>query len=234
MDWFAAVDIYCERTGPGFWSEPINALTNLSFVLAAIWAYVETRRRNIRDWSLDLAIIMVSTIGIGSFLFHTFATVWAELADVIPIWLFVLWFLILSVHAQTGASSLLRTALATVAVVLGIGVVFWVFQSDVTTDPSTGTPGDGFNGSTQYLPALIAIYVFSLIMFWQRDAARWWTLAGAGVFTLSLGFRTIDISVCAHFPLGTHFLWHILNGVMIALLLQGFIRHLENDQSDRR
>ena len=30
-------DLYCERTGVEFWSEPVNALTNLAFVVAGLW-----------------------------------------------------------------------------------------------------------------------------------------------------------------------------------------------------
>ena len=58
---------YCERTGAGFWAEPVNAMTNLAFLVAAV--------------------------GVGSFLWHTFATPWAEWADVIPIGLFIAVFL---------------------------------------------------------------------------------------------------------------------------------------------
>ena len=32
---FEIVDLYCERTSPVFWAEPVNALTNLAFFLAA-------------------------------------------------------------------------------------------------------------------------------------------------------------------------------------------------------
>ena len=32
---FEPIDIYCERVGPGLWAEPVNALTNLSFLAAA-------------------------------------------------------------------------------------------------------------------------------------------------------------------------------------------------------
>jgi hypothetical protein len=27
--------------------------------------------------------------------------------------------------------------------------------------------------------------------------------------------RTIDMAACARFPLGTHFFWHLLNGVVL-------------------
>ncbi len=31
-----AIDLYCERLGPGLWAEPLNAVTNLAFILAGI------------------------------------------------------------------------------------------------------------------------------------------------------------------------------------------------------
>ena len=39
-----AVDHYCERTDPGIWAEPLNALTNLAFIIAAwlLWHDVGT------------------------------------------------------------------------------------------------------------------------------------------------------------------------------------------------
>ena len=37
-------------------------------------------------------------------------------------------------------------------------------------------------------------------------------------FTVSLVFRTVDNQVCGGFPLGTHFVWHLLNGVLLFLL----------------
>jgi len=71
MDWTQAVDQYCERMGPEFWAEPVNAVTNLAFVLAAlvVWPRAVGLGR-------VLAVILVA-IGIGSFLFHTFAQPWA-------------------------------------------------------------------------------------------------------------------------------------------------------------
>jgi hypothetical protein len=30
MNWAESIDLYCERTDPSLWSEPLNALTNLA------------------------------------------------------------------------------------------------------------------------------------------------------------------------------------------------------------
>lgn len=38
------IDIYCERTAQGFWNEPLNALTNAAFLIAAYCAYRLARR----------------------------------------------------------------------------------------------------------------------------------------------------------------------------------------------
>ena len=39
MNWLESIDLYCERTGPELWSEPLNALSNLAFigVAALLW-----------------------------------------------------------------------------------------------------------------------------------------------------------------------------------------------------
>ena len=38
--WFTAVDHYCERIGAGLWSEPLNAVSNGAFLIAAAAAFV--------------------------------------------------------------------------------------------------------------------------------------------------------------------------------------------------
>jgi len=35
--------------------------------------------------------------------------------------------------------------------------------------------------------------------------------------------RPIDLEVCDYFPVGTHFLWHLLNAVVLYLLVSGVI-----------
>ena len=34
--WSDPIDLYCERLGPSFWAERVNALTNIAFILALI------------------------------------------------------------------------------------------------------------------------------------------------------------------------------------------------------
>ncbi|MEL6683170.1 MAG: ceramidase domain-containing protein, partial [Pseudomonadota bacterium] len=92
MDWLAQVDGYCERTDFSFWSEPLNAVTNAAFIIAALVMW----RRSAGLPTARLLCAIVFAIGLGSFLFHTHATVWAALADVAPIGLFILTYLFLT------------------------------------------------------------------------------------------------------------------------------------------
>jgi len=43
-------------------------------------------------------------------------------------------------------------------------------------------------------------------------------LAGLFVFAVSLTLRTLDEPLCAALPVGTHYLWHVLNGVTLYLV----------------
>ena len=100
----------------------------------------------------------------------------------------------------------------------------------------------GLNGSVGYLPALGALVSFAaLLWIWpqsqpkerlrSRRVAR--GLGGAAlVFVASLCFRTIDRDVCDTLPLGTHFLWHLLNaGVLWLLLRTALLANMISDAS---
>ena len=87
------IDIYCERVGPGLWAEPVNALTNLAFILAALASWRLARQHGRLRVDIVLLIALVAAIGIGSSLFHTFANRWSAAADVIPILLFQMLFI---------------------------------------------------------------------------------------------------------------------------------------------
>jgi hypothetical protein len=84
--WFNSVDIYCERLDASFWAEPINAITNLSFIVAGLFIWrLRTPRSNL------MAILMI-LIGLGSFSFHTFANRLTGLFDVLAIALYLVVF----------------------------------------------------------------------------------------------------------------------------------------------
>ncbi|PLW75129.1 hypothetical protein [Cohaesibacter celericrescens] len=236
MDLFTSIDIYCERTDASFWSEPINAVTNLAFLISALWAFWTYRtlllgdRKQGHDWLILIALVMAGLIGIGSFLFHTYATIWASYADVIPIWSFVAFYLFLALYRIVGLSLWRTLRIYAIALCVTAGAL-WLVSTALLASDGVEAGSDGFNGSTQYLPGMIALYGFAVALFIRHHAARGWILSAAVTFSVSIFFRTIDLNVCVGFPLGTHFLWHCLNGLFIGFLLQALVRYGRKPQS---
>jgi hypothetical protein len=226
VDWLQAVDIYCERTSTAYWAEPANALTNAAFLLAALWAALEARKRGLSQPILWILITMAGLIGIGSFLFHTHANRWSELADTLPIWSFVGLFVLTAMH-YVGGLPLARVLRVAGFVAVAVVLTIWLLASGEGADPAAQA-ADPLNGSGQYAPALLALLVFSFFTWRRKNPAGPWIWAATATFLASLAFRTADMALCSAFPLGTHFMWHLLNGLMIGLLLQMLIRAVDN------
>jgi hypothetical protein len=58
-----------------------------------------------------------------------------------------------------------------------------------------------------------------LAVLWVVGAA----LEVAGVYLAALFFRTIDNEVCPVLPIGTHFVWHLLIGLVTYLAMRSLI-----------
>lgn len=196
-----AIDLYCERVAPGLWGEPLNALTNLAFILAGILLVAALRRDEAArgDPAIVALVALIFLVGIGSGLFHTFATVWAVLADVIPVALFILLYMYLALYRFVALP--LWGALVGVAIVLLlVAVMPLVF---------------GFGVATYGVALAAMLGVGGFLHFGRRHPAGRPILVAAGVFALSLACRTADLPLCAALPSGTHYLWHLLNAVVL-------------------
>lgn len=220
----APVDLYCERTDPGFWAEPVNALTNLSFIAAAAWGGVSARRRGEDSRAVWLLIALAAVIGLGSFLFHSFAQVWAGFADTIPIWSFVALACAISA-VRIGGFRPGRVAIGA----LILAALIAVLVASLPEAPRKGPPV--LNGSLQYAPAVVALAAFAALAWWRRSPLAGWITAALGVFLISLTARSLDLAVCARFPLGLHWIWHLMNGLLIGIVLQIVIRARQRDAS---
>jgi hypothetical protein len=203
---------YCERTTDTFWAEPINALTNASFLIAAWLLWKTYKATSQKDTRISLLIALVALVGIGSFLFHTFANALTMMMDVIPIMLFTLAYL------WTAMRSLLVWHKITAAVCL---IVFVIAAMQMSNIP----PEYSFNGSVSYFPCLAALIIIGVLLAMKKHASAKFILAGAACFIASLTFRSIDYMVCPAFSLGTHFMWHVLNGVLLYLLVRALFPH---------
>jgi len=210
MDWTAAVDAYCERVGPDFWAEPVNAVTNAAFLIAALAAARDWRARGAGGLAVPALIALVALVGIGSFLFHTFATRWAGLADVLPIVVFIYLYFFFAMRR------ILR-----LGIWASLGVTAGFFGLSFLLAPLAS---DLIGSSGGYAPAALAIFAVAVAARWRTPALAAPLAAVGVVFLISLAFRTGDILLCPTFPLGTHFVWHCLNALVLYLLIRALLR----------
>ncbi|MGE5658339.1 MAG: ceramidase domain-containing protein [Actinomycetota bacterium] len=202
------IDLYCERTMPGLWNEPLNAVSNISFLLAA-WAILQLARRQQKvPTGIWVLVTLATSIGFGSFLFHTFATQWASLLDVIPILLFQICFIWLY------SRQVIR---------MKYGYAGTLLVGFLVVSNFSGKFIDVLNGSLSYAPAFLVLLGFGLYHWQQQKREPFVLLAASGVFLLALSFRTLDRAICPYFSSGTHFLWHLCNGILLYLSARALI-----------
>lgn len=201
------IDIYCERMDGTLWAEPLNAVSNCAFLIAALMMEKLIKGSNAPDfWFFAFA---TAAIGVGSFLFHTFATPWAMALDVVPILVYQVGFLALY-GRRIMALSTPRLAM----LVLG----FLAFGHTMNS-----LPNDWLNGSLGYVPALVFLFGYAVYHFQTRKVEPAILFWAAGIFAISLAFRSVDQALCGILPFGVHYIWHVLNAVVLYLTARAYI-----------
>lgn len=207
------IDHYCERIDAGIFAEPINALTNISFLIAFLCLLPLSKSR-FPNLAAGERIILIALLGLlvaiafGSTAFHTLANRWSLMADVIPISLFQLVFL----------GGYLRYVAKVSLVIVAIAIIGFLLSGAML-----GKLSLGINGSEAYLAPLLFIGAMGVYHKLTDQNGGWMLLMTAGVFICSLGLRTIDNAICSVWPIGTHFLWHLINGLVLFLCVRVFL-----------
>jgi hypothetical protein len=192
------VDGYCERVAPGLWGEPLNSVSSLAFLIAAVlvWRLAAESRVG------RLLAALIGLVFVASTAFHLLATRWAAVADTVAILGFMLVYAVLFARRYWSRRWAWAAAPAFLALTVG-----------------TALPGGGL-----YLSTLIALGIFAAVLVFKGNGL-WTHFAVAGaIFALSLSLRALDRDVCDYVPAGTHFLWHLLNGVVLHLVSRAAIR----------
>ncbi|MEM0947447.1 MAG: ceramidase domain-containing protein [Pseudomonadota bacterium] len=212
MNWAEQFDGYCERIDFTYWSEPLNAVTNAAFLIAAFLMW-----RRVRGQGMPLAELMcivLAAIGVGSYLFHTHATAWAALADVAPIGIFILVY-IFAANRHFWRWPVWVAALGTAGFVPYAAAAVPVFSSLPFFTISAG-----------YWPVALLIGVYGFLLRRRAPETGQGLLIGAAILCLSLTLRSIDEPLCDVIPMGTHLWWHILNGIMLGWMIEVYRRHM--------
>ena len=83
-----------------------------------------------------------------------------------------------------------------------------------------------FGSSVQYIPVAILIFIYSGLLRNSDPNLSRGLFIGASILCLSIIFRTIDEPFCSISLVGTHFVWHILNAIMLSWMIEILRRHM--------
>ena len=198
--------IYCEQPLESGFFEPINTITNLAFMLAGVLLLIRLKKREQLDGKAIFLGTMLIVIGFGSFAWHfyrTSATLWA---DNIPIMIFVLSFLYFYLAYAT------KTVVHRWLFFVG----FFVHTYAIIALFGKYTAGTVFgNGGFEYMTALSYFIVIQIYNFIHKKELIRGSIVVVALFMVSLFFRQIDLSACDSLSFGTHFMWHIMNAIVL-------------------
>jgi hypothetical protein len=224
------VFLYCERgTNEAFLAEPINVISNIAFFIAALVGLQLVLWRPREQQSPDhfLLVGLVFLIGFGSVAFHLYADKGTELADVVPIGVFMLVYLGFALNRF-----LVVPPGWTVLLVIGFAAIVAISTQVRCWEGAIGFPGLNItgtkpclNGSVGYLPALGALIIIGMLLGERHHRAAPYVTWAAVIFAISITLRSLDMALCNKIVIdgrnvGTHFIWHLLNALALFLLLR--------------
>ncbi|MDF1736189.1 MAG: hypothetical protein P1U37_12940 [Minwuia sp.] len=202
------IDSYCERVAPGLLGEPLNAITNLAFMIAAIWLWRIARRHGRdRSWMLRTLVILLFATGVFSLVFHTFANVIGVILDSLALTLCLLAAILFSARVWLH-QGWWQAALWPIGMIVGA----FVLGSVVPVD-----------GAAYLGPFVTGLLMAGMLITRGHPAGRDVAI-GIACFIPSFLFRSVDASVCEAFPSGTHFMWHMLNACVLGFAILPFAR----------
>jgi len=197
--------LYCETGHPWlFMAEPVNTITNIFIVLAAIMATRAVARAKI-GWPVGIMVLLalLFATGIGSAWWHGTRERVALAFDAIPGLLFLFAFACLWMRALWGS----------LVAVLGVVLLFAAAAGSVWA--GRYFVFDGGTSALMFAPAFAVISLAGLGLVAATGARYGSNMALRGIVIMMCAisaavFRSIDLMMCAIVPFGTHFLWHIL------------------------
>jgi len=214
------IDKYCERVTLGVWDEPLNVISNIAFFAIAVLLFRYFRKNFQSDygrhWDIAILIGFAFCISIGSTLWHLYAQRWALYTDVIPILLFINLFLL---------SCFFRVLKLPLVLVFVCFAVYHLMNTFVQSNFSI----DVLNGSIFYVPVFLCLLSVTLVLLYQKSTLAKLYAYSTVLFAFSLILRTLDLSQCESFPIGTHFLWHSSIAIMLYWLTKSLMLSAKND-----
>jgi len=199
--------VYCEQPVFDGLFEPLNTLTNLAFVIAGIMVFLKLRKGKMLDFKGKWFSLLLVIIGFGSLAWHLARYDVTLIIDSLPIGIFILSYLYF--YLRVTVHSFWLRILFLAGLPLFILLFAWVLKPFVDSLLLS-------NGGMGYLAALAYFAILQMYNFILRNGFAWKSLYVVFLFFISICFRQYDLYFCeATGGMGTHFIWHILNAVVL-------------------
>lgn len=213
------MSLYCERTEPGWFAEPLNTATGLAYFVASWQAWKQLDRGRWREqWDLHLLAGLIALVGLASLFWHASGIRWLFWVDAAALTAF--------------AAAYWSVFLVRVPLFRGIGLaVAWALTAVALVFFFRLVPGAVPGSTLTYLPLLFLLFVALVLAFRvDRRLARDLFFAGV-IFGLALGARSLDPVLCTWVVVGTHWLWHLLTAGLLFVLVDGILRHVRTREA---
>jgi hypothetical protein len=125
--------------------------------------------------------------------------------------IFIMWYIWLYARSAMGKSILF----ASLSVAAFLVAVYFAFPYSQV-----------LHGAPVYTPGLLVVLILGVYHALTQKTARFLLLSTASVYFTALFFRTIDQEVCPFMPIGTHFIWHSLIGLVTYMAMRALILNL--------
>ena len=199
---------YCEGGVGLFYTQPVNTISNIALLIAAYFAYRLIRTKHVNNKTVKILPFILAVTGIGSILWHGMPNLLTNFADTLPLSAFVLVSLFFLLDKLLNKRGLVWKILLAFTLV-ETPFIFHILPS--------------LNGFLPYLIVLVfgVFLSYGLVKKYKILTPHLVTIIV--LFAIAFFFRTIDHTVCPVFSAGTHFIWHILNALVLYLLIRVFI-----------
>ena len=241
MNWNDAVWLYCERgTRTALEAEPLNAASSMIMLLVAMIAMWIYRKTPFAQKSADHTLLIALTLltGLGALAFHLYANQWSELAHMLPLLIFMTVYLAFALNRFLEMPPGWTVLVVGVFVLISLaGLTMTCAVVDQSLQPLWSRTPDGASGATSclngtggYIPFFVALAFLAFALRSRRHPATGSITAASLLFAAALVFHAIDHLYCQQllfqgYATGTHFIWHILEALVLFLLLRAAMVH---------
>ncbi len=200
---------YCEHTAFYFTSQPLNVFSSAAFFFVAYLLFRMTPPSHPRFKRTGLLIILTMFIGAGSMLWHSMEELWALIADIIPIFLFLFMFQYAFLRKFTDwRTERIMRDMIMLASMMGVASLLW---DDIFLQKSNA-----------FVPLCFWLLYIGVIIGQRFPRQARLCFVASMIFALAIVARIMDMPLCELWPYGTHFLWHALSALTVYTVMLGF------------